>query len=532
MSRRALRTMLPALACIALLIGMPGALAQTSPASPSPLGEGSAQTTGTPEEKAAMITGPAVVYIEQAWSAWVKVPKNSELRYFQGYVNDGYAFQWSTRCSGFVVNPEGYIVTAGHCVDPGEEGARDTALQQAVQWLIDNDYIYKRDFQYWLDEAHLLWRVEGEEAGSDADVQISVQHGIAVGGQSSGETFAARLVDYTPWSEGDGALLKIEQSDLPTVLVADSSDIAIGTPVLSVGYPGSTDQVTDQSLEPTFKDGQINAEKTREGGAVPVYEMSAALSGGMSGGPTVNMNADVVGVNSFGIVGETQAFNFITASSIVTEMLARNGVTNELGPIDETYRAGVDAYYSGDYQTAIARFDEVLALSPEHQQAQELKVEATKLQQTQPSPTSGEAEGAGGTDEGGGFPVLAIVGIALAVLVVVGLVVVMSRRKPRAPAAAPAGGQPLQAVGTPTPQAAEAARSVGFQPTPPVTAPKAEAEVVPSEPTPPPVAPAPPATAPTPEGAPRAHPHFCPNCGHQLEAEAHFCPSCGQRIEG
>jgi hypothetical protein len=312
--------------------------------------------------------------------------------------------------------------------------------------------------------------------------------------------------------------------------VAESADIAIGTPVLSVGYPGSTDQVTDQSLEPTFKDGQINAEKTREGGVVPVYEMSAALSGGMSGGPTVNMSAEVVGVNSFGIVGETEAFNFITASSIVSEMLARNGVTNELGPIDETYRAGVDAYYSGDYQTAIARFDEVLAVSPEHQQAQELKIEATKLQTSQPSTPSASA-GAKESEEGGGFPVIAIVGIALAVIVIAGLVFAMTRRKPAAGAAAPAEAQPLQAVGTPAPQA-EAARSVGFQPTPPTTAPRAEAPPpIEAAPTPPPVAPSPPAAPSQPEAAPGEHPHFCPNCGHKLEPDAHFCPSCGQKIE-
>ena len=531
MSRRALRRVLPVIASVSLLAGMPGALAQTGP-SPSPVGESPAPATAaTPEQKAAAITEPSVVYIEQTWTAWVKVPKNSDLIYVQGYLNDGYPFEWSTRCSGFVVNPDGYVVTAGHCVDVGEEGARDTALQYGVQWLVDQGYIFKRDFQVWLDEAHLLWRVEGEEAGSDADLQISVQRGVAVGGQKGGETNAARLVDYTPWSEGDVALLKIEETDLPTLLMADAADIAIGTPVLSVGYPGSTDQVTDQSLQPTFKDGQINAEKTREGGLLPVYEMSAALTGGMSGGPTVNMNADVVGVNSFGIVGETEAFNFITPGSIVTEMLAQNGVPNELGPIDESYRAGVNAYYSGDYQTAITKFDEVLALSPDHEQAQELKVEATKLQQTQPSPTGGEGEEAATADQGGGFPVLAIVGIALAVLVVVGLVVVMSRRKPGAPTAVAGEGQPLQAVGAPAPQSAEAARSVGFQPTPPVTAPRAEAEAPPTAaPTPPPAAPVPPPAAPVQETAPGEHPHFCPNCGHKLEPDAHFCPSCGQRI--
>ena len=125
MFRRVLRAFLPIAACVAVLAGVSGAGAQTT--SPAPV------TVGTPEQKAAAITGPATVYIEQSWRAWVRVPKGSELIYFDGYVNDGYAFEWGTRCSGFVVNPTGYIFTAGHCVDKGEEGARDTALQNAVQ---------------------------------------------------------------------------------------------------------------------------------------------------------------------------------------------------------------------------------------------------------------------------------------------------------------------------------------------------------------------------------------------------------------
>jgi S1-C subfamily serine protease len=513
MSRRALRALLPILASVAVLGGVTGAGAQTT--SPAPV------TTGTPEQKAAAITGPAVVYIEQSWRAWVRVPRASELIYFEGYVNDGYAFEWSTRCSGFVVNPNGYIFTAGHCVDKGEEGARGTALEFAVQWLIDQGYIYKRDFQYWLDEAHLLWGVEGQEKGSEPDLEIFVQRGIAAGGLQTGEAFPARLVDYSPWSEGDGALLKIEETDLPTLLVAPSTSIAIGTPILAVGYPGSTDAVTDASLEPTFKDGQVNAEKTREGGLLPVYEISAALSGGMSGGPTVDLNGDLVGVNSFGIVGETEAFNFITPGSIVTEMMAQNGVANELGPIDVAYREGVDAFFQGDYQTAIAKFDEVLALSPTHPQAQELKVEATKLATAAPSTPPPSAGGGEGTaDEGGGFPVVAIVGIVVAVVIVGAVLFVLSRRR-GAGTAAPAQAPPLQAVGAPPQPGAEAARSVGFQPTPTATPPQVTA--------PPPPAATPP---PTPPPAEHVEARFCPNCGHALEADAHFCPSCGHKVGG
>lgn len=456
-----------------------------------------AQTTtavGTPEERTAAIVRPAVFYTEQYFTAWVRVPRGSEL-YFQGYVNDGSPFEWATRCSAFAVNPAGYLVTAGHCVDLGEEGARAKALELATQWLIDNGWAYPEDYDYWLNEAHLMWGVEGTERGSDPDFEMWVQRGVAAGGLRTGEAFPARVVSYQPWSQGDIAIVKIEEADLPVVLVAQDADVTIGTEVLSIGYPGSSDAVTDATLEPTFKDGQINSEKTREGGLLPVYEMSAALSGGMSGGPTVNLDGEVVGVNSFGIIGETEAFNFISPASLITEMLAQNGVANVLGPVDESYRAGIDAYFSGDYAGAIEHFDAVLALSPTHQQAQEYRVEASRLAAENPSPAEGEepvVPQPAPTAEEGGIPTWAIALIAVGAVVIIGLLVLVLRRRPSpvAPAAAAAPAAPV-APAVPAPAAPEPLRAV----------------------------PAPTQT------------RFCSNCGHELTPDAHFCAACGHRVE-
>jgi S1-C subfamily serine protease len=472
---------------------------------------------GTPEERAAALTRPSVVYIEQYFRAWVRVPRTSDL-IFTGYVNGGNPFEWATRCSGFVVNPDGYVVSAGHCVDLGEEGARETALQMAVQWLIDDGWAFQEDFDFWLNEAHLTWGVEGTERGSDPDLEVWVQRGVAAGGLQTGEALPARVVSYQPWSEGDIAILKVEQSDMPTLLLAASADVTIGTPVLSVGYPGSSDEVTDQSLEPTFKDGQINSEKTREGGLLPVYEMSAALSGGMSGGPTVNLEGEVVGVNSFNITGETEAFNFISPVSLVSELMAQNGVANELGPVDEAYRAGIDAYFAGDYTTAIEQFEQVIALSPTHQLATEYRTLAARAQAENPTPTGAPDEGesaAGAEDEGGGFPVWAIAAIAGGVLLVV-LLVVLTRRKPSAPAPAPVAATSVPAA----PPEARPAVAVGFQPPPPVTGTASEPEPTRA------AEPAPPSTGPA--AGPTMH--FCPNCGQEVQPGARFCASCGHAL--
>ena len=76
--------------------------------------------------------------------------------------------------------------------------------------------------------------------------------------------------------------------------------------------------------------------------------------------------------------GESQAFNFIAPSSGLQELLSRNGVKNELGPEDQAFRAALDAYYSGHYTDAIAGFDKVLQVEPQHAQATQFRTLSAK----------------------------------------------------------------------------------------------------------------------------------------------------------
>ncbi|MGH3567696.1 MAG: hypothetical protein ACRDRH_17020 [Pseudonocardia sp.] len=110
---------------------------------------------------------------------------------------------------------------------------------------------------------------------------------------------------------------------------------------------------------------------------MPVYEVGAAVSPRMSGGPTVGLDGRVVGINSFG-AGETETVNSIATAARLGELLGRNNVTAELGPVDLIYREGLELYYAGEYSDAIARFDEALGLSPQFRQAQEVRTNAVR----------------------------------------------------------------------------------------------------------------------------------------------------------
>jgi serine protease Do len=95
----------------------------------------------------------------------------------------------------------------------------------------------------------------------------------------------------------------------------------------------------------------------------------------MSGGPTVNLDGQVVGLASC----KAQDAKFIVPSSVIQELLSRSGVHNEFGRVDRLYRQGLQSYYRGAYSEAIKSFDAVLALRPGRRQALEKKSKAARL---------------------------------------------------------------------------------------------------------------------------------------------------------
>ncbi|GJF06515.1 serine protease [Pseudonocardia sp. D17] len=349
----------------AALLGAGPALAET-PAPPPPAA-GSPQQA-TPTEKAASQVRPAITYLSSTFTGYVADETGT-------FFNNGQPFQLTATCTGFGVNPNGYVATAGHCVDTtSPNGVKSDFVMAASQQVVAA--IPSLDLATVYEFGMANWTVEGTAKGSPIDAQVAVISGATSGAGAAVNALPARVVDFRPIDQGDVALLKIETTDLPTVELATDADVQIGTPVLSIGYPASADAVTDPSLEPSNKDGQVSSKKTL--GTVPVYETSAALSPGMSGGPTIALDGRVVGVNSFKPAAESQAFNFIAPSQGLSELLSRNGVRNELGADDKAFRTALDAYYAGHYTDAIAGFDKLLQVHPQYAQATQFKTLAAK----------------------------------------------------------------------------------------------------------------------------------------------------------
>src|SRR5205823_12851698 len=69
---------------------------------------------------------------------------------------------------------------------------------------------------------------------------------------------------------------------------------------------------------------------------------------------------------------EVQGFTFAVPSNTVLEYVRQAGTTNHDGPTDETYRAGLQLFWSGHYQESIAKLEELKRLFPQHSEVDRL----------------------------------------------------------------------------------------------------------------------------------------------------------------
>jgi serine protease Do len=105
-------------------------------------------------------------------------------------------------------------------------------------------------------------------------------------------TFTAKVVGTDPAT--DLAVLKIDASNLPTLVIGDSDAVRVGDVVLAIGNP--------LNIGETVTSGIISAKgrqtPTGDDGYQDFLQTDAAINHGNSGGALVNVAGELVGINS------------------------------------------------------------------------------------------------------------------------------------------------------------------------------------------------------------------------------------------
>jgi len=193
--------------------------------------------------KAAERAMPSVVHIKASESKESAIQRQRENRYsnpFQYFFGDSYGFEQQPRSgtgSGVIYTSDGYILTNNHVVEFADE---------FEVTLYDN------------------------------------------------REFRARLVGRDP--NTDMAVIKIDANDLPPFELGNSDDAKVGEWVLAVGNPFDlTSTVTAGIISAKGRDIDI----IKGGKAIESFiQTDAAVNPGNSGGALVDVNGNLIGINS------------------------------------------------------------------------------------------------------------------------------------------------------------------------------------------------------------------------------------------
>lgn len=210
------------------------------------------------------------------------------------YTSYGREYEQKGVGSGFIIDPEGYIVTNAHVV---------SGTNTIVAYLPD------------------------------------------------GNEYTAELIGCDDLS--DLAVIKINaDSELPTVEFGDSSNLKVGDIVTAIGTPA------DISLAGTFTQGIISAvdrsvELTDDYGitkTMKLLQTDATINPGNSGGPLLNMYGQVIGINTLKLTEEFEGIGFaipsVYAEKVVEEIIRTGGnisfdPDNGYVTVDETPNMGI-----------------------------------------------------------------------------------------------------------------------------------------------------------------------------------------------
>ncbi len=299
--------------------------------------------------------------------------------------------------SGFFINPEGYILTAGHVVDiikKAKEKPEEVKKKILIQFVArklkeEKRQLTQENFNRWVRQHQ------------PQVVKLQPQPNVML---SNYKTYVYEIKKFSPFVTEQGkdvAVLKIERDNCPVLFLGDSSSVVVGQDVWLIGYPGSVDLLAQAGLlnlkktlvQPTLTKGVISAINADYKG-LKVIQSDVTASHGNSGGPLVDENVRVVGILSFGAIEtnpfsgqiqEAKGYEFIIPINTAKEFIQDAGIQfNVASEFTKTYNELLEAYWRGDYFKA--RDLVAIALSYMRGQPDLQRLQADILRQIQKMP--------------------------------------------------------------------------------------------------------------------------------------------------
>jgi serine protease Do len=172
---------------------------------------------------------------------------------------------------------------------------------------------------------------------------------------TDGRSFDAKVIGSD--NASDICLIKIDGEDLPYVSLGNSDDIIIGEWVIALGNPFGLFELNDK---PTVTVGVVSAtgmnlDAINNRYYLNMIQTDASINGGNSGGPLVNSEGEVIGMNTLiftagnnsGNIGLGFAIPINKVKRIIEELKEKGSIDRnfEIGMRIQTIDEGIAKYY-------------------------------------------------------------------------------------------------------------------------------------------------------------------------------------------
>jgi S1-C subfamily serine protease len=284
--------------------------------------------------------------------------------------------------SGFIVTPDGYVITNAHVVDENDETTKQNFVQQAFKEIMDKDKeILEKSMGRDLTEEESKALTDANSWYFSQTMQVEdVRKEFAIVMGVSGDkgkivplTIPAKLVVQGEAIPGkDVAILKLTEKHVyPTIRMGDDKSMRVGDQVYVLGYPAVATfhpLISEESIsEASLTRGLVSAKKNMKDGW-EVLQTDASITHGNSGGPVMNEQGEVIGLATFGSIdyqrqAEVQGMNFIVPSTIVNEYIDKARIDPGMSDISLAYEEALDLYDQKRYKKALEKFEEVKGMN-------------------------------------------------------------------------------------------------------------------------------------------------------------------------
>ena len=189
-------------------------------------------------------------------------------------------------------------------------------------------------------------------------------------------TVPAEVLDVGEWLPGkDVAVLRAkfgpnEQLDRFVCLsLGNVNDVLPQASVHSLGFPGVAFSKEDMDPEAQFKvssySGQISQTKRmRTNGGWDIFEMTAVINHGDSGGPVLDRNGKVIAINVgiAKVTDEPSVFRLAIPVNVAKDMLAKLGIKPDPGKLSAHWERGLRLYSESKYEESFQEIQAAIVL--------------------------------------------------------------------------------------------------------------------------------------------------------------------------